>query len=148
MQFLSLEDFETQLEQSQVAIRLGIRNEIPEHYVNRVIELYRCYRFISDLLFITGISRSIYITSGYRCAELNKAVGDVPGSKHCECKAFDFGFSAAACKSDFNKCFEAMKMNVVRYYMRSGLSFYEAVKNFRDHFISHPNKLYVHFQRS
>ena len=37
MQFLSLEDFETQLEQSQVAIRLGIKNEIPEHYGYRVI---------------------------------------------------------------------------------------------------------------
>lgn len=147
MQFLSLEDFETQLEQSQVAIRLGIKNEIPEHYVDRVIELYHCYRLISDL-FIIGISRSIYIISGYRCAELNKAVVDVPGSKHCECKAFDFGFSSVACKSDFNKCFEAMKMNVVRYYMRSGLSFDEAVTNFRNHFISHADKLFVHFQRS
>lgn len=147
MQFLSLEDFKTQLEQSQVAIILGIKNEIPERYGDRVIELYHCYRFISGL-FIIGISGSIYITSGYRCAELNKAVCDAPGSKHCECKAFDFGFSAAACKSDFNKCFEAMKMNVLRYYMCSGLSFDEAVTNFRNHFISHPNKLYVHFQRS
>ena len=147
MPFLSLEDFETKLEQSVVANRLGIRNEIPEHYGDRVIELYHCYRVISDL-FIIGISRSIYITSGYRCAELNKAVGGVSGSKHCECKAFDFGFSSVACKSDFSKCFDALKINVVRYHMRAGLSFDEALLMFRKHFIADSKNLVVHFQRS
>lgn len=147
MAFLSLENFEIKLEQSQVANKLGIKNEIPENFGDRVIELYHCYRVISDL-FIIGISDTIYITSGYRCAELNKAVGGVPGSKHCECKAFDFGFSSVVGKSDFSKCFDALQKNVVKYYMRGGLSFGEALVQFRKHFIAYPDNLFVHFQRS
>ena len=142
-----LDQFEEELEKSVTAQRLGIKNEIPEEFGDRVIELYRCYMIISDL-FIIGISHSIYITSGYRCAELNKVVGGVSGSKHCECKAFDFGFSSVADKSDFSKCFDALKINVVKYHMRAGLSFNEALLQFRKHFIPHPNKLFVHFQRT
>lgn len=143
----SLEQFEEKLEMSVTAQRLGIKNEIPEEFAERIIELYRSYIHISNL-FIIGISDKIYITSGYRCAELNKAVGGVPGSKHCQCKAFDFGFSSVASRSDFNKCFEALKKNVVKYHMRAGLSFNEGVLMFRKHFIAHPNNLVVHFQRS
>lgn len=143
----SLEQFEEKLEMSVTAQRLGIKNEIPEEFGCRVIELYRSYVNISNL-FILGISDKIYITSGYRCAELNKAVGGVPGSNHCQCKAFDFGFSSVACRSDFIKCFEALKKNVVKYHMRAGLSFDEALLMFRKHFIVHPNNLVVHFQRS
>lgn len=142
----SLEQFEEKLENSVTAQRLGINNEIPEHYGDRILELYRWYQAISQF-FILGISDHIYITSGYRCAELNKAVGGVPGSKHCQCKAFDFGFSNVVGKSDFNKCFEAMKKNFVNYYMRIGLSFDEALTYFRKHFIAHPNNFFVHFQR-
>lgn len=143
----SLEQFEKKLEMSVTAQKLGINNEIPEEFAERIIELYRSYVHISNL-FIIGVSDKIYITSGFRCAELNKAVGGVPGSKHCQCKAFDFGFSSVACRSDFIKCFEVLKKNVVKYHMRAGLSFDEALLMFRKHFIAHPNNLVVHFQRS
>ena len=143
----SLEQFEEKLEMSVIAQRLGIKNEIPEQFADRIIELYRSYVHISNL-FIIGISDKIYITSGYRCAELNKAVGGVSGSKHCQCKAFDFGFSSVSCRSDFNKCFEGLKKNVVKYHMRAGLSFDEALLMFRKHFIANAKNLVVHFQRS
>lgn len=143
----SLDQFENKLEKSVTAQRLGIKNEIPEEYGDRVIELYRSYVNISNL-FILGISDKIYITSGYRCAELNKAVGGVPGSKHCECKAFDFAFSSVIGKSDFMRVFDEFQNNVVKYLSTVGLSRDEARTQFRKHFIAYPDKLFVHFQRS
>lgn len=143
----SLEQFEEKLEMSVTAQRLGIKNEIPEEFGNRVIELYRTYVNISNL-FIIGISDKIYITSGFRCAELNKAVCDVPGFKHCECKAFDFSFSSVVDKSDFIYVFDKFQNNVVKYLSVVGLSRDEARRQFRKHFIPNPDKLYVHFELS
>ena len=144
---MTLEQFEEKLQNSVTAHRLGINNEIPEEYGDRIIELYRSYVNISNL-FIVGLSYKIYITSGYRCADLNKAVGGVPGSKHCECKAFDFAFSSVVCKSDFAPVFDHFQNNVVKYLSAVGLSREEALKQFHKHFIAYPDKLFVHFQRS
>lgn len=144
---MTLDQFEDKLQQSVTAQRLGINNEIPEKYGDRIIDLYRSYLTISNL-FIIGLSYNIYITSGYRCAKLNKAVGGVPGSKHCQCKAFDFSFSSVISKSDFMRVYEQFQNNVVKYLSTVGLSRKEAFTQFRKHFIAYPDKLYIHFQRS
>ena len=144
---LTLEQFEEKLQESVTAQRLGINNEIPEKYGDRIIELHRSYVKISNL-FIVGLSDKIYLTSGYRCVELNKAVGGVPGSKHCECKAFDFAFSSVVGKSDFDRVFDQFRNNVVKYLSTVGLSRDEALTQFRKHFIAYPDRLFVHFQRS
>lgn len=143
----NLAQFEEKLQNSVTAQKLGIKNEIPEEYADRIIELYRSYVNISNL-FIVGLSEKIYITSGFRCPELNKAVGGVPGSKHCQCKAFDFAFSSVVGKSDFARVFDGFQNNVVKYLSTVGLSRDEALTHFRKHFISYPDRLFVHFQRS
>lgn len=144
---MTLEQFEEKLQESVTAQRLGINNEIPEEYGDRIIELYRSYVYISNL-FIIGLSYNIYITSGYRCAELNKAVGGEPGSKHCQCKAFDFAFSSVINKSDFMRVYEKFQKNVVKHLSTVGLSRKEALTQFLKHFIAYPDKLFIHFQRS
>lgn len=144
---LTLEQFEEKLQESVTAQRLGINNEIPEEYGDRIIELYRSYVYISNL-FIIGLSYNIYITSGYRCAELNKAVGGDPGSKHCQCKAFDFAFSSVINKFDFMRVYEQFQKNVVKHLSTVGLSREEALTQFLKHYIAYPDRLFVHFQRS
>lgn len=144
---MTLEKFEERLQESVTAKRLGIKNEIPEKYGDRIIELYRSYLTISNL-FIIGISNKIYITSGYRCAELNKAVGGVSRSKHCECKAFDFAFSSVINKSDFIRVYAQFQQNVCKYLTKVGLSREEAYTQFLKHFMDYPDRLFVHFQRS
>lgn len=144
---LTLEQFEDKLQESVTAQRLGINNEIPEEYGDRIIELYRSYTDISNL-FILGLSYKIYIISGYRCAELNNAVGGVSGSKHCQCKAFDFAFSSVTSKSDFMRVYKQFKANVVKHLSTVGLSREEALRQFLKHFIAYPEKLFIHFQRS
>lgn len=144
---LSLEQFEGKLQESVTAQRLGINNEIPEKYGDRIIELYRSYLAISNL-FIIGLSNKIYIISGYRCAELNEAVGGVSRSKHCKCQAFDFAFSSVINKSEFMRVYKQFKINVVKYLTTVGLSREEALRQFLKHFIAYPEKLYIHFQRS
>lgn len=144
---LSLEQFEEKLQESVTAQRLGINNEIPEEYGDRIIELYRSYVTISNL-FIIGLSNKIYIVSGYRCAELNEAIGGVPGSKHCECKAFDFAFSSVINKSDFARVFQGFQDNVVKHLSIVGLSREEALTQFLKHYTAYPDRLFVHFQRS
>ena len=144
---MTLEQFEDKLQNSVTAQRLGIKNEIPEKYGDRIIELYRSYVNISNL-FIIGLSNKIYIISGYRCAELNKAIGGVSSSKHCQCKAFDFAFSSVISKSDFMRVYEQFQINVVKYLTTVGLSRKEALTQFLKHFIAHPDRLFIHFQRS
>lgn len=144
---MTLEQFEDKLQNSVTAQKLGIKNEIPEKYGDRIIELYRSYVNISNL-FIVGLSDKIYITSGYRCAELNKAVGGVFRSKHCQCKAFDFAFSSVISKSDFMRVYEQFQKNVVKYLTIVGLSREEAFTQFLKHFMAYPDRLFVHFERS
>lgn len=144
---MTLEQFEDKLQNSVTAQRLGINNEIPEKYGDRIIELYRSYLTISNL-FIIGLSNEIYITSGYRCAELNKAVGGVSRSKHCECKAFDFAFSSVINKSDFIRVYAQFQQNVCKYLTKVGLSREESYTQFLKHFMDYPDRLFVHFQRS
>lgn len=77
----SLEEFT----QSDTADRLRIDNTIPEQFVPNVFIL--CKRILEPLREHLG--HPIFITSGYRCPRLNKAVGGVPGSQHLRGEAAD-----------------------------------------------------------
>lgn len=71
---------------SDTANRLGINN-IPDNYL--VLEnLMRTADFAQKLRELLGFP--IRITSGYRCSDLNSAVGGVPDSQHIVGEALDF----------------------------------------------------------
>lgn len=143
MKPLSCENFLEHLAKSSTATKLGINNEIPADLISNAKFLYNHYRFITDKLGFPGI----YITSGYRCPELNKAVGGVPGSKHCVCKAFDFAFSNVVTKSDFFNSFNLLRDNFCTWCVNvRGFSARTAQELFPKHFIAYPNRLFVHFQ--
>ena len=99
MKPLSRDNFIEHLTKSSTATKLGINNEIPVNLMCNAKLLYSHYLLITEKLGFPDI----YITSGYRCPKLNKAVGGVPGSKHCRCLAFDFAFpNSTVSKSTLN----------------------------------------------
>ena len=63
---------------SATADRLAIDNRLPKAYVGNVQGLID--KVLDPLREWYG--RPIFVNSGYRCAELNKAVGGVEGSYH------------------------------------------------------------------
>lgn len=71
---------------SDTAIRLGIANDFDteEHFEN--MKLLATHVFEPARKFI---NEPIYVTSGYRSKELNKAVGGVAGSHHTTGNALD-----------------------------------------------------------
>lgn len=70
---------------SNTAEKLGIDNTPPTDAVQNL------KRLIANVLDPARelIDAPIYVNSGYRCPELNKAVGGVSNSQHCEGKAAD-----------------------------------------------------------
>jgi hypothetical protein len=72
--------------QSQTAARLGINNDIP-------LELYApAKRTAEGLEQVRLLLRAnpIHISSGYRCIDLNRAVGSKDTSQHVKAEAVDF----------------------------------------------------------
>lgn len=138
---ISYELFKRTMQRSQTASHKGIKNDIPVEYLENLGTLYDCYCFIKVWLY-----NDIFITSGYRCRELNKAVGGAPGSKHCVCKAFDFGFYKVVNKSDFYKAYDKIRDNFIKYESGIGVSSSEALTKFRKHFLIYPDRLFIHFQ--
>lgn len=71
---------------SQTAARLGIDNtpspEIIENLRSTAALLEECRTVLGN--------KPLIVSSGYRCPELNKAVGGVPGGAHVAGKAADF----------------------------------------------------------
>ena len=81
MRYFSFAEFE----RSETAARLGIDNAVPaplkgniEALVDKVLDPLR-----------EAWGKPIVVTSGYRCAALNKAVGGVPTSMHLSGHAAD-----------------------------------------------------------
>ncbi len=70
---------------SQTAIRLGVDNTPDAHTVENLRQL--CENVLEPLRDMIG--KPVHIDSGYRCVELNKAIGGVSSSQHCEGKAAD-----------------------------------------------------------
>lgn len=76
----SLEEFT----KSQAAIRLGIDNTpSPKHLTN-------LKRLCEDVLEVVRENLGpVHVNSGYRCRELNKLIGGVATSQHCNGEAAD-----------------------------------------------------------
>ena len=81
MEYFNLEEFS----RSATAIKLGIDNTIPEHIVPAIKELVD--NVLDPLRRAWG--RPLVISSGYRCPELNRAVGGAPTSHHLRVMAAD-----------------------------------------------------------
>ncbi len=68
----------TEFERSETATKYAIDNSIPDKLKYNVAALVD--KVLDPLRLAWG--KPITVTSGYRCAELNKAVGGVPTSMH------------------------------------------------------------------
>lgn len=71
---------------SEMAVRRGIDNTPPEDLMPNI---YRQASFMEQLRFVLG-GRPIFISSWYRCLELNKAIGGSTTSVHMLGLACDF----------------------------------------------------------
>lgn len=71
---------------SETAIRLGIDNTPPEELIPNI---KRQAQFMEQVRFILG-GRPIFISSWYRCPEVNQALGGVATSAHLKGLACDF----------------------------------------------------------
>ncbi len=72
---------------SDTAKRLGIENKTNDTSI--ICNIVRLDRYIVQPLRNDFPNASIHITSGYRCAALNKAVGGVKNSQHTLGQAVD-----------------------------------------------------------
>lgn len=70
---------------SNVAARSGIDNAPSEEAITQLRILTAGLEEIRELL-----GRPVHISSGYRCPELNKAIGGAPNSQHMSGNAADF----------------------------------------------------------
>lgn len=70
---------------SNTAKRLGIKNAIHPNHYNNLVDL--CDNVLQPLR--DALEVPIYISSGYRSAELNEAIGGAKKSQHCKGEAAD-----------------------------------------------------------
>ena len=82
----------SELIRSATARRLKIINEPPEHLINNGV------RLINEVLdpIREKWGAPIHVNSGYRCQELNKAVGGVRNSNHMKFTAADITVGTTA----------------------------------------------------
>jgi hypothetical protein len=73
-----------EFERSATADRLGIDNEVPADLLPNALQVACWLQALRDRL-----GRSVVVTSGYRSAALNVAVGGSPSSAHCRALAAD-----------------------------------------------------------
>lgn len=80
----------SEFEKSDTATRLGINNTIKDGLIKENIKA-----LVDDILqpLRDKWGGPLFINSGYRCLQLNKAVGGVPTSQHCLGQASDVGCS-------------------------------------------------------
>lgn len=78
----SLEEFT----RSESAVRKGIKNIPTAQHIENM--KYVCESFLEKIRKDTGAL--VLVTSGYRCKELNKAIGGSEKSQHCSGEAVDF----------------------------------------------------------
>lgn len=83
----------SELTESKKARELGIDNSLPPYLMRNAQALAERLQIIRDVL-----KTPITISSGYRCYELNKAVGGSKSSQHLLCLAADIhaqGYTAS-----------------------------------------------------
>ena len=95
-----------EMARSDTADRLGIVNRVPKEYVANLENLIG--RVLDPLREWYG--RPIFINSGYRCKELNEAVGGVAGSFHLEGCAADIDTRQGRLENQ--KLFEHIRANL------------------------------------
>jgi len=74
-----------ELEFSETATRLGINNKVPEQLMDNIMILAEGLQDVRKLL-----DTPLYISSGYRCIELNNILKSKPTSAHVKGLAADF----------------------------------------------------------
>ena len=87
-----------ELIKSKTADKLGIDNTPPDDVMDNLLLLIEELDRIRD-----EFGSPIYVNSGYRCKELNKAVGGVPNSAHLK------GLAADITSKDNKKLFQLIK---------------------------------------
>lgn len=81
---------------STKAAELGIDNTPPDYLLPRFIETAEMLQRVRDFLrSVLSADVRINVTSGYRCAQLNGAVGSATSSDHITGEAADFVASGA-----------------------------------------------------
>ena len=95
-----------ELTRSDTAEREGIDNRLPESLLPNVENLI--IRTLDPLREWYG--RPVYVNSGYRCPELNKAVGGASGSFHLDGCAADLDTRLG--KSENRRLFEYIRDNL------------------------------------
>jgi len=125
MKYFTLEE----MEKSIIAEKKGIENKIPLKYKKN-------YTYLIDNILDKireEYGNAIHVNSGYRCQELNKAVGGVNTSQHT-C----FGNSAAA-DIDTNK---GREHNKILFYLIKGMI--DKKQIIVDQLINENNFLWIH----
>lgn len=92
---------------SQTAKRLKIDNSIPNDTIRDSIFAVHNNIIVPCVKEFSG-KYLLSLSSGYRCPELNKAIGSVPYSQHTKGEAADFEFLGLANK----ELFEWIKQNL------------------------------------
>jgi len=91
MQFLTQHFSVSEFIASETATRRGIDNRLPADLETAAHETARMLEGIRDYLkHLSGREVPIQITSGYRCLELNRAIGSSDTSDHVRACAADF----------------------------------------------------------
>lgn len=97
-----------EMTKSETASKKGIDNEFPSigimcnaFKVLEILDLVRAY-----------MDKPIFINSGYRCKELNKAVGGAENSYHTKGMAADFRTNS---KEDIPRMYSFLQKNIKRF---------------------------------
>ena len=136
------DSFKKKMQSSFTATKLGIDNSIPSDLCWDLRTLFAHFTSLEQISH-----KPIYITSGYRCSRLNKAVGGVPNSNHTKCRAFDFAFDGVSSKTEFLITFNELKTSFLQLYKKHfDADYRKALERFNHHFIVYPDRLFVHYQ--
>ena len=103
---------------SQTAIRLGIDNTPTEEHLDSAVLLAKeIFQPIRD-----HFGKPIYVSSGYRCEQLNKAIGGSKQSQHSTGEAIDIDMDNRNSASNSD----------VFYYIKDNLPFDQLIWEFGD----------------
>lgn len=113
-----------ELMHSNVALQNEIVNLPPRHEVVQVY--YNLVALVDNLLdpIRERFAVPMIITSGYRCAKVNKLVGGVDNSQHMKGEAVDFcfaGFSKKEMVDAFLEIAEEFNFDQLIYYKKKGI---------------------------
>lgn len=85
---------EERLTFSETAVNKGIDNSLPEALVPNAVRLATTLAFLEGELHREFPGSRLYLSSGYRCPELNVAVGGSATSDHMSARAADIKTTA------------------------------------------------------